>query len=150
VNDGTRVTNNIFTVTVVGTQQETWRFDRFGTTASTGVAADGANPDGDAWDNAQEYVLGTDPWLASPGLRFESAEVVGSGLRLTFQSLAASGVGYAGLSRLYDVETTAALPATFWSGLPGLTNLVGINGAVTVTVPFDAPQQFYRLKVRLQ
>ena len=150
LSDGARVTNDVFTVTVVGTQQQTWRFDRFGTTASAGVAADGANPDGDSWDNAQEYVLGTDPHSVSPGLKFESAEVVGSGLRLTFQTREASGVGYAGLSRLYDVESVAAFPATLWSGVPGLTNLVGSNGTVTVTVPFDGPRRFYRLKVRLQ
>ena len=150
VNDGTRVTNSVFTVTVVGTQQQTWRFDRFGTTSSTGVAADGANPDGDAWDNAQEYVLGTDPWLVSPGLKFESAEVLGSGLRLTFQTLKASGVGYAGLSRLYDVESAAMLPTMRWSGVPGLINLLGTNGTMTVTVPFEGPQKFFRLSVRLQ
>ena len=65
-------------------------------------------------------------------------------------SSAASGAGYAGLVRLYDVESAAALPAEPWSGLPGLTNLVGTNGTVTVTVPCGGPQRFYRLKVRLQ
>ena len=69
---------------------------------------------------------------------------------MTFSMQQAEGAGYAGLTRLYDVESSAAFPSTLWSGVPGLTNLVGTNGTVTVTVPSGGPQRFYRLKVRLQ
>jgi len=91
VNDGTRTATDAFTVTVTGTQQETWRFDRFGTTASAGMAASSANPDGDSWNNAQEYVLGTDPlssntgpqlglgWLTNGrGIRFPTTQASGT------------------------------------------------------------------------
>ncbi len=150
VSDGTRAANDAFTVTVAGTSQEAWRFDRFGTTANSGAAADGANPDGDDWDNAQEYVLGTDPWTLSPGLTVDSATVTGGCLRVTFYTRQASGVGYAGLSRRYDVESAAALSDSPWFSVAGLTGLVGSNRTVTVNVPFDGPRRFYQLKVRLQ
>jgi len=66
-------------VTVTGSEAETWRFDRFGTTANSGSAADGANPDGDAWSNAAEYVLGTDPLTPNAGLTLDSAAAVSGG-----------------------------------------------------------------------
>jgi hypothetical protein len=73
-----------------------------------------------------------------------------NGLRISFTTQQASGTGYSGLTRYYDVESSATLAATQWSGVPGLTNLVGNNGTVTVTVPFDGAKRFYRLKARLQ
>jgi hypothetical protein len=149
VNDGTRTATDSFTVTVTGSQQETWRFDRFGTTASVGVAADDANPDGDPWNNAQEYVFGSDPQAPNTEPRL-SLVPLANGLRISFPTQQASGTGYTGLTRYYDVESSATLASTQWSGVPGLTNLVGNSGTVTVTVPFDGPQRFYRLKVRVQ
>jgi hypothetical protein len=149
VNDGTRTATDAFTVTVTGSQQETWRFDRFGTTASVGVAADDANPDGDPWNNAQEYVFGSDPQAPNTEPRL-SLVPLANGLRISFPTQQASGTGYTGLTRYYDVESSATLASTQWSGVPGLTNLVGNSGTVTVTVPFDGPQRFYRLKVRVQ
>jgi hypothetical protein len=149
LNDGTRTTTDVFTVTVTGTQQETWRFDRFGTTASAGMAADSANPDGDPWTNTQEYALGTDPLSPNTGPQLGLVSLT-NGLRISFTTQQASGTGYSGLTRYYDVESSATLAATQWSGVPGLTNLVGNNGTVTVTVPFDGAKRFYRLKARLQ
>jgi len=150
VNDGTLVTDGTFTVTMEGTAQETWRFERFGTTANAGSAADSANPDGDLMDNGQEYVLGTDPWASSPGLTLDAAEGTSGGLRLTFYARQTAGTGYAGLTRLYDVESSATLSAPQWSGVAGLTGIAGSNRIVTIQVPFEGPRRFYMLKVRLQ
>lgn len=151
LSDGTLATNGAFTVTVSGTQQETWRFDRFGTTANSGVAADGANPDSDGLSNDQEYVLGTDPTAASAGLTVDAAGVSTGGLALTFYARQAAGPGYAGLRRLYDVESTTNLAQpSSWSGVPGRSGLAGSNRTVTVTVPFNGRLRLYRLKARLQ
>jgi hypothetical protein len=150
VSDGTLVTNSAFTVTVSGTEQEFWRFDRFGTTANAGSAADSADPDGDTLDNEQEYVLGTDPWSINPGLTLDGVEVTAGGLRVTFYTRQAAGTGYSGLMRLYDVHSAETLSAVPWPTVAGLTGIVGSNRAVTVTVPFNGPRRFYKLKARLQ
>lgn len=150
VSDGSLATNDVFTITIVGTPQETWRFDRFGTTANEGVAADTANPDLDTLNNAQEYILGTDPLVPGAALALEAAAITGTALQLTFTMQQASGVGYEGLTRLYDIQSSTALSATPWTGQVGLTNMIGSNGTVTVTVPFNGAQQNYRLKVHLQ
>ena len=149
--DGTRNVHESFVVTVVGTSRETWRFDRFGTTANSGDAADGADPDSDAWLNGQEYVLGTDPKAFGEGLRLESAVAMGAGLRLTFQARQASGPGYEGLVRRYDLESSSTvLPGAPWLGVPGFTGLVDSNGTVTILVPAEGLLRFYRLRARLE
>lgn len=150
VNDGTRVTLEDFTLTVTGSAAETWRFDRFGTTANSGSAADGANPDGDAWSNAVEYVLGTDPLTPNAGLTLDSAAAVSGGLQVTFFARQAAGLGYAGLTRYFDVESAIALSGASWSSVAGRTGIVGSNQTVTVTLPLDGPRRFYQVKARLQ
>jgi hypothetical protein len=150
VNDGTRVTLEDFTLAVTGSAAETWRFDRFGTTANSGSAADGANPDGDAWSNAVEYVLGTDPLTPNAGLTLDSAAAVSGGLQVTFYARQAAGLGYAGLTRYFDVESAIALSGASWSSVAGRTGIVGSNQTVTVTLPLDGPRRFYQVKARLQ
>ncbi len=150
VSDGALATNATFTLTVTGNATETWRFDRFGTTASVGSAADSANPDSDAWNNLQEYILGTDPLASNAGLTVDAASAVSGGLTVTFYARQATGPGYAGLARLFDVESTDVLSGPSWSGVAGRTGIVGSNQNVTVTLPFNGPRRFYHVKVRLQ
>lgn len=136
--------------TVTVTTIETWRFANFNTTANTGTAADTANPDGDAWNNAEEYVLGTNPTSPNNGSPL-TVSLSGTSLTLTFTASAASGPGYTGLTRYYDVETTTDLAnAASWTGVTGYLNIVGANQTVTVTQPLAGGPRFYRLKVRLQ
>ena len=150
VSDGTLTSASTFVLTVTGTAMETWRFANFGTTAAAGLTADAANPDGDAWTNAEEYVLGTSPTAASPGSLLTAAPA-GPNVSLTFFANQAAGPGYAGLTRFYDVETTSDLTnAASWTGLPGYTNIVSANQTVIVTQPRTPTPRFYRLKVRVQ
>ena len=150
VNDGTLTASGTFVVTVTGTAQATWRFANFGTTANNGTAADTANPDGDPWTNAQEYVLGTDPNTANPS-PLMTATTAGSNITLTFIAKLAAGSGYTGLTRFYDVETTTNLAnLTSWTGLSGYTNIVGDNQTVIITQPISGSTRLYRLKVRVQ
>lgn len=150
VNDGTLIASGTFVVTVTGSAQTTWRIANFGTTANTGTAADTANPDGDPWTNAQEYVLGTDPNTANPS-PLMTATNAGNNITLSFIAKLATGTGYTGLTRLYDVETTTNLAnPTSWTGLPDYTNILGNNQTITVTQPISGSTCFYRLKVRVQ
>ena len=149
VSDGTLATNGMFTVTVAGSAIETWRFDRFGTTANAGIAADSANPDGDAGTNGDEYILGTDPTVSNAWLTVDSATAVSNGLKITFYARRASGTGYTGLTRYYDVVKKASFSAVSWSNVVGRTGIVGSNQTVTVTLPITGTPAFYRIKVRL-
>jgi len=117
---------------------------------AAGLAADGADPDGDGLTNLTEYILGTDPRVFSPQpLVITSA--VGKPFTLSLLARAASGTGYAGVTRKYAVETTADLAnASSWQALAGYTGIVGGDQTVVVTLPIDVSKKFYRLNVRLE
>ncbi len=150
VGDGALAASDTFVLSVTGTAMETWRFAGFGTTANSGSAADSANPDGDGWTNADEYVLGTNPLSANHAAILSLARL-GTDITLTFTAVQASGPGYAGLTRLYDVETTTDLANTAsWTGLSGHANITGANQIVTITQPLTGGPRFYRLKARVQ
>ena len=125
-------------------------FANFNTTANTGSAADTANPDGDSWTNVQEYIFGTIPTAANSGAILFAASL-GTNITLTFAAVQATGPGYTGLTRYYDVETTTNLAdVASWTGVAGYTNIVGANQTVTVPQTIAGGPRFYRLKVRLQ
>lgn len=62
-NSGGSATSTAAAVSVL-TVQQNWRNTYFGVIASTGTAADAADPDGDGIANLLEYALGTDPTVA--------------------------------------------------------------------------------------
>ena len=106
--------------------------------------------DGDGIPDAAEYVLGTNPMSANSSSLL-TASRSGANLTLTFAANAATGTGYTGLTRYYDVETTTDLAnAASWIGVAGYTNIVGANQTVTVPQTLAGGPRFYRLKVRLQ
>jgi hypothetical protein len=53
------------------TERQGWRFQHFQTIENTGNAANGADPDGDGFDNADEFLTGTIPVDAASRLRLE-------------------------------------------------------------------------------
>ena len=106
-NDGSLQGSDTFLVNVVGTPQETWRFTHFGTTANTGSPADSGDPDGDSWTNGQEFILGTNPNASNAAALIITP--AGSDVTLTFLARQATGPGYDGLTRFYDVQTNASL-----------------------------------------
>ena len=106
--------------------------------------------DGDGISNLSEYILGTSstsPNIAQPLV----PSVSGTNFSFSFTATAASGVGYAGRSRFYDVQTSGTLgnPAS-WSGLSGYTGILGAGQTVTVTQPLTPSPRFFRLKTNLQ
>jgi hypothetical protein len=152
VGDSALITSNTFVLTVTGTPMETWRYANFGNTANSGTAADIANPDGDAWSNAQEYVLGTDPLASNqPQPLIITSVETGGNLTLAFLARQATGAGYSGLTRYYTVEcsTDLANPAA-WTSLPGDAEIPASGQNVQIVVPTTAAPRFYRLKVRVE
>lgn len=149
VSDGIQTASNVFNLSVTGTALDNWRFGHFGSTANSGIAADTANPDGDGWTNLQEYILGANP--KTPDSKSLTPATAGSAILFTFTATKATGPGYEGLARSYDVETTTDLTNPLsWTALPGYTNILGENQTVTVNQPLSGNARFYRLKVRLQ
>jgi glucuronoarabinoxylan endo-1,4-beta-xylanase len=150
VNDGTLTASRTFVLTVTGDAMATWRFANFNTTANTGNAADTADWDSDGWTNAQEYVFGTSPTSPNNG-PILSPSTAGGNFTFSFTANQASGPGYSGLRRYFDVETTNdPANAMSWSGVPGYTNIVGVNQSVTLIQPLTGGPRFYRLNVNIK
>ena len=143
--------NALVDTPVILSPVETWRQAQFGSVEDAGPAADTADPDGDGWSNAQEYLLGTRPLTAdsTPPLAITSS---GSGLTLSFFARRAAGPGYADLVRRYELQTTANLadPAS-WAGLVGHSPVTAADNPVNVSVPMPSESaRFYRLRVWLE
>ncbi len=104
------------------------------------------DPDLDGLTNAGEYALGTNPTVADMGPAITISRV-GGNFALTFIATAATGTGYSGITRYYDVETSTTLNS--WAGLSNYTGIIGAGQTVTFTQSPVSGPRFYRLKVRL-
>jgi len=135
--------SNTIAVTVLS-PLESWRIEHFGS-ANDNDAGDG---DGDGYTNAQEYVLGTDPINSDAA---QMTPVITDGvMSFSFTAIKAEGVAYAGLTRRYTLECTTDLGSGVeWVGVTGYIDIVGNNQTVTVSLPADSAQRFYRMKVTL-
>ncbi len=142
--DGAAVSAPALVNIVVLSTAEAWRKANFGTTANTGDAADSADPDGDGWINANEFIAGTDPKDASNLLAITAMVANGDDFLVTFPSVA---------GRHYTVETTDKLVAADWqfvltNDIPA-TGIAGTGGPIQVTDSGGAlqPLRFYRIGV---
>jgi hypothetical protein len=135
---GTLVYEDLFPIAISPTELQAWRSQYFGTTASIGIAADLADPDGDGLSNLLEYALGGNPLTVSPSL----APVLGvsaNHLTLTFTRQRADII--------YTVE--ASNDMVDWSATIPFT-LPALGQSVTVTDTVDLlaqPRRFLRLRV---
>jgi len=120
----------------VMTQAEAWRLANFGTTANSGNAADGADPDGDGLTNAQEYAAGTDPNSAASALRVSQVQPSGSDLVVSFPTV---------VGKTYRVDRSDTLQSGSWTTVQ--TNIAGTGATVQVTDAGAAAQsrRFYRV-----
>jgi hypothetical protein len=148
--DGALSTSETYMLTITGTPLQTWRQQHFATAANSGNAADTFDPDSDGWTNAQEYTLGLTP-TSNDGASLITTSQTSGIISLTFTAKQATGAGYSGLTRRYDVETTTDLAnSASWIALPGYTNILATGQIVTVTQPIGPQPRFYRLKVRVE
>ncbi|MEO6751409.1 MAG: hypothetical protein ABIP85_06490, partial [Chthoniobacteraceae bacterium] len=127
-----------------------WRMAQFGTYANTGNSADTADPDGDGWTNAQEYIFGTNP-KTNDYTSLVTIAATGGNLTITFVTRQTAGTGYSGLTRYYTVETNNDLTnSAAWTPLAGYTDIPASGQNIQVIIPIATAPRFYRLKVRLQ
>ncbi len=145
VNDGYATGSTTFTVNVLGTALQTWRFANFGTTANTGTAADLADSNRDGELNLLEFATGQDPNANTT----TKTPLVRNGATVEFsysRSLAAMAAGMT-----FSVEWSDTLASNSWSSAGVTEQLIGDNGTVQ-TVKATCPtgtngKRFVRLKV---
>jgi len=152
------ITDSNYTGTASGTlvisgaaSMDSWRTSHFTANEITaGLAADHADPDGDGSDNLTEYILGTDPRAFTPQ-PLALTPAAGNQFTLTFTARSATGSGYAGLTRKYDLQQSTNLAdPNSWQSVAGQTNIVGADQTVTATLPGDASNKYCRLNVRVE
>ena len=117
---------------------ENWRLANFGTIANTGNAADSADPDGDGWTNAQEYISGTNPNNWSSVLKISQMVKSGNDMLLSFPTVS---------GKTYRVERSDTLQGP-WTTVQ--SNIAGTGGTVQITDTNGAaqPKRFYHVIVQ--
>jgi hypothetical protein len=120
------------------TAQESWRSSHFGTPSNSGDAADGADPDGDGWSNANEFAAGTDPNDRASLLKISSLETEAQDVVIGFPTVA---------GKSYRVEKSATLSNGSWQTVASPVS--GTGTAVEITDPGarSQPRWFYRIAV---
>ena len=148
---GQSASNSVSVNVAVSGNFEIWQQTYFGPNFATNPAAlESANPDGDSLRNADEFTAGTNPTNADAPSR-PSITNSGGNILVSFNATAASGPGYSGLTRRFDLlSTTNVLPSSVWPGVPGYTNVAGSNQVVIHTNLPDAEAAYYQLQIRLQ
>jgi alpha-L-fucosidase 2 len=120
------------------TAVESWRFTHFGTVRNSGNAADSADPDGDGWNNAQEYASGTDPNSRTSVLKVSQMQASGNDMVVSFPTVS---------GKTYRVERSDTLQGGSWTAVQD--NIAGTGGTEQITDTNGAaqPKRFYRIVV---
>jgi alpha-D-xyloside xylohydrolase len=116
---------------------DSWRQDHFGSATTTNASSCATcDPDGDGFDNLDEYLAGTDPLNSANYLHVNSVTPSDGGIGLAFNSV---------LGMNYEVDYTPNLVNDPWQVL---TNGVsGTGGIIPINDPGAAgqTQRFYRV-----
>jgi fibronectin type 3 domain-containing protein len=117
---------------------ESWRLTHFGTAANTGNAADSADPDGDGWNNEQEFISGTDPNDRTSLLKITEWSPSGNDMHISFPTV---------LGKTYRLERTSTLLSDSWSTVHD--NIAGTGGIIEIIDTGGASQTsgFFRIVV---
>lgn len=128
----------------IATPLESWRNQHFGTTASTGTAADLFDANGDGELNLMEFATAQNP----SGTTRATPSLVRNGtlLELTYTRAVAALAG----GVIFNVEWSDSLAAGSWSSAGVAETMLSDNGtiqAVKATVAAGAGRRFVRLRV---
>ncbi|MCW1925718.1 fibronectin type III domain-containing protein [Luteolibacter arcticus] len=120
------------------TSVENWRLAHFGVVGDTGTAAPTADPDGDGWLNAQEFIAGTDPGDPASLLKVSEMAPSGEDMLVSFPSV--GGI-------TYRLECSATMESGSWTIVED--DITGTGEIIQITDPGGAaqPQRFYRIVV---
>ncbi|HUI06525.1 MAG TPA: PQQ-dependent sugar dehydrogenase [Verrucomicrobiae bacterium] len=115
-----------------------WRQQYFGTNATNSASCALCDPDGDRFNNLQEYTAGTDPTNSLSALRIRSIAAAGSNVTVDFDSVS---------GHTYRLERTDNLGPATWT--PVVNNVAGTGSIVPVTDTggASASNRFYRIRL---
>ena len=113
-----------------------WRQQYFGTNTTNSASCATCDPDGDGFNNLQEYTAGTSPTNSLDALRVQSIASSNTDILINFTSVS---------GRKYRLENTADPATDVWTIVTN--NIAGTGGIVPVTDTGAQPQRFYRVRV---
>lgn len=120
------------------TTAQSWRSTYFGTAENSGNAADSADPDGDGWNNAREFVSGTDPNDRTSLLKVSEIKPVSNDTSLSFPTVA---------GKTYRVERSDTLQDGTWITVSD--DIAGTGGMLQIVdSSVSQPKRFYRVVVK--
>ena len=129
---------------------DSWEQRWFGDLTAAGLET---NQDRDSMTDRAEYIVGTDPTNATPGLSLEVGWKDGQ-MEVPFPARAVDAPGYQNAARHYRLEVAGSLrPGAVWSAVLGFEDRIADSGLVKLTCvvpPEDGAGRFYRLRVWLQ
>src|SRR5262249_45927303 len=100
-----------------------------------------ADPDGDGYSTAQEYVMGTNPTNGASHLQFTGRTATNS-LSVTFWPLLGN--------RTYSLLFRSEIGPSPWQTASSVSIIPGPTGEGTFSIAItNAPKNFYRLKVEM-
>ena len=105
-------------------------------------------PDNDGLTNLEEYIAGTDPRSEIGNLKFE-IRGSGAGVEVVFPTIVASGPGYAGLTRHYQLQRCASPVSGDWTPVPGHEDIAATGALVGYTETVPGAGMCYRARVWL-
>jgi len=125
---------------------DSWETFHFGNLL---VANIGTDSDRDGMLDWREYVAGTDPTNSSS--RFAVLIERGAGFPSVVHvpTFAATGIGYEGKTRYYDLLWSTDLRSGVWLTVPGQTNLPATGGSVIYTNTAESPILNFRARTWL-
>jgi endo-1,4-beta-D-glucanase Y len=127
---------------------DNWEILHFGSvTNSAGFVPD--DYDADGFNDGSEYIAGTDPADAQSYLKLAVTRA-GQNLIFSCPTLEASGTGYFGKRRYYDLLTRTNLTTGAWQSVQGATNLAGVTGTFSYTNAAPVNAAYYVVRTRLQ
>ena len=130
---------------------DSWVWSNFGHADAQAydLSRAGDDADADGRSNYEEYIGGTDP-RNSNDVFFVSIRGEQGGLVVGFDALQASGYGYTGLERMYELKATTNLVSGTWGAVPGMADVSGTDEFISVTNSAAEKQKFFRGEVLLQ
>jgi len=125
-----------------------WEQARLSDLSDPSDLSDLSDPDGDGVSNYGEWVAGTDPQSEIGNLKFEIGGSTG-GVEVSFPTIVATGPGYEGLTRHYQLQRCSSPTLNDWAPVPGYEDRVATGGAITYQETTPAIGVCYRVRVWL-